>query len=207
MIKELIGDTSPAELASKTLLDPMMGSGTLLSEARALWMPNFARNYAFYQWKKCPKIFLSESFAFNYSLPTAIPFAKFKGQDIQEEMVTVAKKNLSSLEEFIQKIQKGKFQPASFELKQANSLEASEKLENLWILVNPPYGERLEKAAHKGLSEVAKTLCKNFAPEKIGILYADKERVQSAPQGYRLEKEIKVNNGGIRCLFTILRKN
>ena len=67
-----------------------------------------------------------------------------------------------------------------------------------------PYGERLPVAGRGGLKALATALCLQYKPQKLGILYPDKERVAPGPEGYQVLKELKINNGGLRCLFTIL---
>jgi len=62
LLKETIGDASAAELSQVVLCDPMMGSGTILTEARSLWQGQFQRDFAFKHWKKVPKLLLSPSF-------------------------------------------------------------------------------------------------------------------------------------------------
>lgn len=207
LLQDLIGDATPAEISQVTLLDPMMGSGTFLSEARALWSGHFARPYAFQKWKKTPKLFQSPSFAFNYEIPSASLFKKFVGFDINEEMIPVATKNFAEVERQIHQVQKASFQKAHIEFSQQDALQAVYKSEGpLWMILNPPYGERLETNIKGGLKGLAQTLCRQYKPEKLGILYPEKERIQTPPEAYKILKEIKINNGGIRCLFTILVK-
>ncbi len=211
LLREMIGDATPAEIASVTLCDPMMGSGTFLTEARALWSGQFQRDYAFKQWKKCPKLFLSPSFALNYEIPARAPFKALLGMDINPEMPEIAEKNFAEVESQLKAYQRDEFNPQSHKFWTQNSLESkalplegTSLLGALWMVVNPPYGERLPVAGKGGLKALAAELCRLYKPQKLGILYPDKDKVQPAPNGYKIEKELKINNGGIRCLFTIL---
>ncbi|UOF01716.1 RNA methyltransferase [Bdellovibrio reynosensis] len=205
LIKELVdGDT---DLSEVTLFDPMMGAGTFLTEARSLAAGQFVRPFAFQKWKKAPKLFLSNSFAFNYSLPPAKTFKKFIGKDINSEMLEVVEKNFQEVERQISLVQKKAFSKADLDVSQGDSLMGpSLAAENLWMIVNPPYGERLPTASGEGLKGLAHELCSRYTPRRIGLLYPDKEKVQPVPQGYRRLKEIKINNGGIRCLYTVLTR-
>lgn len=204
LLHELIGDSSPSECVRTTLLDPMMGSGTFLTEARSLWSGQFARPYAFQKWKKTPKLFQSSNFALNYEMPPAPLFKKFVGFDINEEMAHVAKKNFAEVERQLQEVQRSLFQNADCEFRVQDALKGEWKAEGpLWMILNPPYGERLPVQLKGGLSGLAQTLCRQYAPRKLGILYPEKEKVQPI-EGYKVFKETKVNNGGIRCLFTVL---
>lgn len=207
ILRSLVGDASGKELAETILLDPMMGSGTFLTEARALYDGNFTRSYAFQQWKKVPKLFLSPSFAFNYTAPTTPLFKKYVGFDLNSEMPVIAEKNFKALEQKLEKVQRTKFHSAALELANQDGLEAKMcVVENLWLVVNPPYGERLTEGVSGGLKGLVQGLLKNYKPQKLGVIYPDKERLQKVPEGYKVAKELKINNGGIRCLFTLLTR-
>lgn len=205
LLREMIGEETPAEVQSVTLCDPMMGAGTFLTEARSLWAGQFQREFAFKNWKKCPKLFLSPSFSLNYEMPAKAPFKALIGCDLNGEMLPVAKKNFEEVEAQLKSHQRDRFQSAPIEFKQQDALKgAAFSATPLWMVVNPPYGERLPVAGRGGLKALASELCRQYKPQKLGILYPDKERVQPVPEGYQILKELKINNGGLRCLFTIL---
>jgi putative N6-adenine-specific DNA methylase len=204
LLREMIGEATPAEVAAATLCDPMMGSGTFLTEARALWSGQFVRDFAFKQWKKCPKLFLSPSFAFNYEIPARAPFKALLGMDINPEMPMIAEKNFNEVESQLKAYQKAEFKAQEHKFWAQNSLEGADLAGPVWMVVNPPYGERLPVAGKGGLKALASELCRLYKPQKLGILYPEKDKVDPAPNGYKIEKELKINNGGIRCLFTIL---
>ncbi|QLY24141.1 RNA methyltransferase [Bdellovibrio sp. KM01] len=204
LLREMIGDATPAEVSSVTLCDPMMGSGTFLTEARGLWSGQFQRDYAFKQWKKCPKLFLSPSFALNYEIPARAPFKAVLGMDINPEMPGIGLKNFNEVEAQLKAYQRYEFKSQEHKFWVQDALQGVDLRGPLWMVVNPPYGERLPVAGKGGLKTLAAELCRLYKPQKLGILYPDKDRVQPAPNGYQIEKELKINNGGIRCLFTIL---
>lgn len=205
LLKEMIGEATPAEIREVTLLDPMMGAGTFLTEARSLWQGQFKRPFAFQKWKKAPKLFLSETFVFNYELPPSNMFKAFVGFDIEEKMLKVVAENFKEVERQIQFQEKADFKMTPLEVLHKNSMETTwTGTRPLWMIVNPPYGERLSGEGLGGLKGLAEAFCTNFKPQALGILFPEKERLQKAPIGYKVEKELKINNGGLRCLFTIL---
>lgn len=207
LLKDMIGDAIPEDVVLTTLLDPMMGSGTFMTEARALGSGQFERPYAFQKWKRTPKLFLSPSFAFNYELPVTALFKKYVGFDIDPEMITIAAKNFAEVERQLALVQRKTFVAAIKEFSVQDALLGEyQETGPLWLIVNPPYGERLPKAIQGGLQGLAKELCRLYKPVKLGVLYPDKERVQKAPEGYKVAKELKINNGGLRCLFTVLTR-
>lgn len=206
ILQEMIGKTPAAELADVTLLDPMMGSGTFLCEARALWAGQFARDFAFKKWKRAPKLFLSPSFALNYKLAVRHPFKAYAGFDIDPDMIPAAEANFTEVERQLQAYQKSAFVKAPHNFVCGDSLQVSQDLGPSWVVVNPPYGERLAVAGSGGLKGLVTALCERHKPLRFGVLYPEKERVTTAPAGYKVLKEVKINNGGLRCLFTILTR-
>lgn len=209
LLKSLIDATPRADLSHVTLLDPMMGSGTLLIEARALWSGQFLRPFGFQKWKKVPKLFLSPSFAMNYELPVGGGFKKILGFDISGNMVSIAKENFDEVEKQLLRSHKKSFSAVPAEFRHEDAIEEATVAEGdhpLWMVLNPPYGERLPFAIEGGLPELAQVLCKRYKPQRIGILYPDREKVHPAPPGYNVLKVLPVNNGGLRCLFTVLTR-
>ncbi|WII73820.1 RNA methyltransferase [Bdellovibrio sp. 22V] len=207
LLRAMIDQATPAELSQVTLLDPMMGSGTFLCEARGLWSGHFARPYSFQKWKKAPKLFLSPSFALNYELPVRNIFRRYIGFDVNADMLPAAEKNFAEVERQLREVQRDLFQKAEHLFKQQDALTGEFSSDSpLWMVVNPPYGERLPVAGKGGVRALAQVLCERYKPHKLGILYPDKERVTPVPEGYQVLKEHKINNGGLRCLFTILTR-
>ncbi|MEN0059042.1 MAG: RNA methyltransferase [Bdellovibrio sp.] len=206
-LQAMIADKPPASLAKVTLMDPMMGAGTFLTEARSLYSGQFRRPYAFQKWKKAPKLFLSPHFAGNYEMTSFSPFKEYVGRDIQEKMLPVVRENFAEVEKQIADSAKASASSLCF-LSMGDALSESrpaEAQDPLWLVVNPPYGERLPTAV-KGVQSLTETLCRLYRPEKLGILYPEKERIRP-PMDYQIEGEHRLNNGGLRCLFTILTKS
>ena len=211
LLRTMMGETAPAELRQITLADPMMGSGTFLTEARSLWQGQFQREFAFQKWKKTPKLFQSSTFIYNYDLPPSKIFKSLIGLDIEEKMMKVAQANFDEVEKQIQAQEKNRFQKMPLTLHHQDSLATfSAKLlahsAPLWMIVNPPYGERLSGDQVGGLKKMAQSLCQIYAPQKLGILYPERERLSGPPAGYKIDNEVKINNGGLRCLYTLLTR-
>lgn len=184
-----------------TLVDPMMGSGTYLYEAAGWNRGHFARSYAFQAWPKAPKLFLAERFHLNYKTLRPQPFQKLLGMDLSEKMVSAAKQNLEQVQ---RAPGSEKLPTCAAHLQQGDALSGEVLLPTqAWMIVNPPYGERLEEASLT-LQDLVRTLTERYRPELLGVLYPEAGSVlKSLPHG-RVVKQIKINNGGIRCLFTIL---
>ncbi|MNJ94694.1 Ribosomal RNA large subunit methyltransferase L [compost metagenome] len=207
LVKQMMVGKTFEETSQVTLIDPMMGSGTFLTEARSLTSGQFKRSFAFQKWKKCPKLLLSSSLAFNYKIPVRVPFAKYVGFDLAEEMIPVAQKNFSEVETQLQAVQRKDFAPAATQFIGESSIigEPFQLEGERWVISNPPYGERLTMALEEdGLASVLSALIAKFKPQRIGLLYPDRDRLKRAPKGYKILAEIPVNNGGLRTMFTIL---
>jgi putative N6-adenine-specific DNA methylase len=204
---ELLSQGKSVEDKAKTfLVDPMMGSGTFLTEARALYDGQFQRPFAFQKLKKCPKLFQMPGFSLNYRLPETPNFKFFVGYDISAEMTEVAKKNYAATEAQIADYRRKKFLSRPLTVRHKNSLiEGAEADRGGWVISNPPYGERLTMALEEdGLKGIVDGLIAQFQPERLGLLYPAKDRLKKAPVGYKLVSESNINNGGIHTVFTVL---
>lgn len=206
LLELLSAGKTPEDKAKTFLVDPMMGSGTFLTEARALYEGQFQRPFAFQKLKKCPKLFQMAGFALNYRLPETPNFKSFVGYDISEEMTDVARKNYAATESQIENYRRKKFQSVPLTVRHKNSLTEGEEADRGgWLISNPPYGERLTMALEEdGLKGIADGLISKFAPERLGLLYPAKDRLKKAPTGYKLVSESNINNGGIHTVFTVL---
>lgn len=193
LVRRLIADEPPAALEELELVDPMAGSGHLLSEAASLWAPNFARSYAFQSWKRGPKLFRQPGFASNYKLAMRAPFGAVAGFDVDPRMVAVLVKNR----------ERGLFGSRARAGREDLFLGASEGAEGgrRWVLVNPPYGLRL---ASPPAQEILDRLLEKYRPRRLGILLPeDAARALRWPEAYVRVNETPVKNGGLACRFTV----
>lgn len=189
------------------LFDPMMGSGTLLLEARSQGHGNFRRHYSFLLFKKTPKVLRSELFCLNYRQAPVQRYSRLIGQDIDEKMVSVVQKNYEKLESILKETEKKSFQSIALDVSSGDSLAKPRNVnipKDCIIVCNPPYGERLEQAS-KNLTGLFEGFA-GYEPKIISVLYPTRGGGFRIPEGYRLHSEIPLNNGGIRCLFTILTR-
>ena len=207
LLNQLKGDAGLEQIQKVHLLDPMTGSGTFLTEARATYFGNFQRAYSFQAWPKGPKLFKMPAFAANYKFSVPETFASFNGIEISEKMTKAAEENWKSLEAILSQTSKGQFKAAPVRWHQADALESPVQMpQPVWMILNPPYGERIASDTFT-TGELLEKLCLNYGPSRLGVLLPEKEALKQAPLGYRQIKQIKVNNGGIRCLFRILEKS
>lgn len=185
-LKELMGKTSEQEISQISLVDPVCGSGTFLIEAAHLWTPNFSRSYAFQKFRKLPKLFQQKEFAKNYRLPESPRFQNLIGFDLDPKMVQVAAKNAGELPGF--RCEVGDV----FQSKRPPSMTGP-----VWMILNPPYGERLQELR---MDNLLRSLEASWKPQKIGILMTEamRARLKNRPQ-----KEIRLLNGGLACVFCV----
>ena len=172
--------------ANTDFLDPMCGSGTFLIEAAmfALKIPaNINRKtFAFEKWRDWdPKLF--EIIKESQLKKVVNPKIQISGSDKAPSAIEKAKQNIenANLSEFI-KIQKKDF----FQLdKQTKG--------PLHLLMNPPYGERLEgdiNALYQGIGDGFK---QSFPNTQAWLISSNMEAIKCI--GLRPSRKIKIFNG------------
>ena len=198
MVRKLIKDCSVDELAQIALLDPMAGSGTLLSEAHNLYQPRFVeREYSFQKFISCPKTLkatqLSQNFPKFYKL-----FKNIIASDNEEKMISILNQNLKLI------VGSDHLKIVKNDLFIENNLLNISK-DKLWIIVNPPYGERLSLV--KGFQFLGQALS-SIGAERIGIVVPVKEvtQLQSGMKFYKLDSKWAFRNGGIPVEFLVFIK-
>ncbi len=123
------------------IVDPFVGSGTILFEALSYDVPNFERDYAWLHLKNSPKLFKSDSWKKNYRWFNKENRVQGFGFDIDEKSLVNLEKN---------KIEFAKIYP-QIKFKIETVLQDSHQLDlsthglkkNVWLVTNPPYGIRL----------------------------------------------------------------
>lgn len=212
ILQKMMAGFDPSRLARVTLLDPMMGSGTFLLEARSMYSPAVARDFGFQKLKSCPKLFLSPQFPLNYKLPSSNIFKSYVGMDIDQEMVQVAQTNWSELEKQLATVERKNFAPQNIQFHHHDVFESFAQItslgEELWIATNPPYGERLQGKAADELVDYVEALAQ-FRPSRMAVLYPERSRLKSAevPAGYKMITEIPILNGGLKTILTLLERS
>ena len=167
-------------------LDPMCGSGTILTEAAMIACnipPNLNREeFGFENWpdfdvdlyELIEKAALKKIKDFHF---------KIEGFDIEADIVSKAKENIKSanLQEFIS-VRKQDF----FESKKEND-------NSLYIVFNPPYDERLQVDAEKLYASIGSTLKHGYPGTQAWMITSNMEALKHV--GLRPSRRIRLYNG------------
>ncbi|MBC7742485.1 MAG: hypothetical protein H7061_09820 [Bdellovibrionaceae bacterium] len=141
MVRQLMKKTSlNPEL---TVIDPFVGSGTILFEVASAQQPLIKRNYSWLRFINRPKIFKSETWSKNFRwLQTEVSF-KLIGFDLNDKSIANVERNEILFSELFPNVK------LDLDVHQADSqsvdLTSYKNEKNLWIVTNPPYGHRLEQ--------------------------------------------------------------
>ncbi len=167
-------------------LDPMCGSGTILTEAAMIACnipPNLNREeFGFENWPDFD-VDLYELIE-NAALKKIRDFHfKIEGFDIEADIVSKAKENINSanLQEFIS-VKKQDF----FESKKEND-------QSLFIVFNPPYDERIQVDAEKLYTSIGATLKHGYPGTQAWMITSNMEALKHV--GLRPSRRIKLFNG------------
>jgi putative N6-adenine-specific DNA methylase len=194
-LRKLRLNTSLAEIAKVNLVDPFCGSGTFLIEASLMHQALFHRNYTFKDFRQLPQLFRQEKFQFNYKLPEVIQYQSYLGLDMNDKVLLAAQKNAAEL--------KVSTPPVEISLQNENLFETAKRhlKKPLWIIANPPYGERLSLEKPQLLYN---RIFEKYNPERVGVLWSQEiaQRL-TLPEGYAKVATYKVSNGGLDCAFVI----
>lgn len=141
---ELFKQSSSFSLNSEesVLFDPFCGSGTLLFEALTHELPNLSRSYTFESFAKKTSLLSSASWKKNYKIK---PYSKFKvlGSEVDLQTFEKLESNFQNLlRQYAVTSERASFIHANCETLDYPKLVESSQ--NLFLLSNPPYGERLK---------------------------------------------------------------
>lgn len=187
-LRKMRGPLSLVETRDIRLIDPMLGSGTFISEAHDQYQLNSQRVFQFQNWKKTAVVLKNPLWLKNYE-SFAEPFAGYMGLDSDPEMINIAKSNLAYISNLELKVQ---------DLFQAKPTTSQEKK---WLICNPPYGERLH--VDFKLEELLEKLIQTYQPEKLGVLCSQSQYNSLNPKTKKNIVSFYVKNGGIDCVFLI----
>jgi len=169
-----------------SFLDPMCGSGTILTEAAMIACnipPNLNREeFGFENWPDFD-VDLYELIE-NAALKKIKDFHfKIEGFDIESDIVSKAKENIKSanLQEFIS-VRKQDF----FESKKEHD-------NSLFIVFNPPYDERLQVDAEKLYTSIGATLKHGYPGTQAWMITSNMEALKHV--GLRPSRRIRLYNG------------
>lgn len=193
-LRLMLKEESRAGLAEVALLDPMAGSGSFLREARNLYLPNLQRTYAFQSFGRLPKIMKSESFWKNLREPWREEplFGDLIGGEIDESVYSILAAS------------------PGIRAYPGDSLQRLTRVEwglppdqRLWIVLNPPYGERIKDLSWMGAFPA---WLKSMAPEKLALwLPVGLERSFVQQLGVTPASSISLSNGGIPCKVLLFK--
>lgn len=173
-----------------TLVDPMCGSGTLLTEALSFFQPLHLRKFSF---EEAP--FFRGKLIRQENSEKTLPVTKGLGFDLNGELLKKVSKELNdSL-------------PVTF--KEADSLKEKLTEDECVILCNPPYGERIKIQGKRGsfLKEAWEKFMKTDRPVRFGwVLPSDMDDLFSRAEGYTLKTKRHLKNGGMAVTFWIWQR-
>jgi putative N6-adenine-specific DNA methylase len=170
-----------------TLVDPMCGSATFLTEARYFFTPLHLRKFSFeeapfFKGKMIKKTEETKSF----------PIKKLKGFDVNQELLTKVTKSIPDSSEI--------------KLQHRDSLQNKLMDEEIFMICNPPYGERIKIQGKRGqfLSEAWNKFLTIDQPLRFGwLLPSDMDDLFQNPKGYKLSTKRHLKNGGLAVTFWI----
>jgi putative N6-adenine-specific DNA methylase len=178
--------------ASATLTDPMCGSGTLLIEAGLIAnrIPpgKFRSVFGFTKWKDYDEsLFLKvKQECENQMIESPV---KIFGSDISEQAVRQSDANISKAgltDRIILKVS---------DFKELRSIDNKG-----FIVMNPPYGQRLKSdEIDKLYSMIGTTLKHNFAGDKAWIITSGKEYLKNI--GLKPKSKYILFNGALECIL------
>lgn len=170
-----------------TLVDPMCGSGTLLTEALTFHKSLHLRPFAF---ETAP--FYKGKLLRNLPDLTPLPVEKALGFDLNSELLAKVQHEIGNDFPII--------------LQARDSVLAPIKAQNMVMICNPPYGERIKIDGKRGsfLKEAWKKFLESDKPLRFGwVLPSDMDDLFKNPEGYKLKTKRPTRNGGLAVTYWI----
>lgn len=167
-----------------TLVDPMCGSATFLTEAlnfnNPLHFRKFAFEYApFFKGKMVRLPIVTQKF----------PVSKVIGFDVNEELISKVKKE------------------SDLDLRVLDSVKEKLPVENEFVMIcNPPYGERIKIEGKRGsfLREAWEKFLKVDRPLRFGwVLPSDMDDLFAKAPGYKMLRKKHLKNGGLAVTYWV----
>ncbi len=171
-----------------TLVDPMCGSGTFLTEALTFYTPLHLRTFAF----ETAPFFKGKTLKMTKTVEAQGLLNHAVGFDINEELLLKIKKGISGL-------------PITFQ-SQDSTLTPIKIPGEMIMICNPPYGERLKIEGKRGtfLKEAWKKFIEVDRPLRFGwLLPKDMDDLFLHPKGYKQVSKRSFRNGGLAVTFWI----
>lgn len=200
----LLEQVSPlAEKTGYELVDPMMGGGTFLIEARDLGVRVDSRGFAY---QSClPLLQRLESSPILRRAETGVEFESLVGFEADAKVCAAALENLKRAEGT--QVPQPRIETHCVDFMQAETLPARGKR---WLVANPPYGERIQVQGR--LSEFYESFlaaCERVVePERACFIFPQKSlpRKLRLPKGWSLVGERPFLNGGIAVVAMLYQR-
>ncbi|MFN9066307.1 MAG: hypothetical protein ACK5V3_03705 [Bdellovibrionales bacterium] len=183
LLYDLSQSLTGPELREATLIDPMMGSGTFLSESLSWNLPVIDRPFRYQNFKGLPG-FLKIPWWKNLHAPQDSLFGHHLGFDKEEAVVKMAQQNLS------------KFESSNNIILEKRDVFSTKKQDGFmgrkFMISNPPYGERLKV---DDLQLLLQASLNHYLPERA-LFIVPREARLNFPQ-YSLKFSREFSNGGL----------
>jgi putative N6-adenine-specific DNA methylase len=174
------------------LIDPMCGSGTILSEALLIASdvyPQWSReDFTFMNWKNFPKKLFTEIIR-DLESKAHEPLHKLFGYDIDRKQLRKAQDNLEDFpfSDFVH-------------LEGGDFFKLSPPQPEGWLIINPPYGERLPlDEAREFYSAIGSRLKHHWSGYSAWILSGNLPALKVL--GLKPSAKHTVYNGGLECRY------
>ncbi len=176
----------------KQLIDGMCGSGTIAIEA-ALWANNippgiFRQEFAFMRWKNYD--------AKLFELITESSLNKIKEQELD---IVANEIYEPTVKKMMNNLKNAKLQDI-IKISNKNFFDLTTDRKNGFIILNPPYGERIEKQEIADFyKQIGDKLKKDFAGFTCWIITSSAEGFKNI--GLRPTRKITLFNGSLECRY------
>lgn len=175
----------------QTLLDPMCGSGTFPIEACLIARniaPGSFRNFAFEKWNNYNHDIWSSLKKEAKNAVKRDCNVRIIGYDLDPAALDAASRNAdkAGVEEFI-------------DFDRMDFFKNEEPFRNIFVIMNPPYGERLEDAAEMVdfYKNIGNRLKSSYTDSKAWILSGNLSALKNL--GLHPSRKVKLYNGAIEC--------
>lgn len=141
---------------SLTIIDPFVGSGTLLFEASSFRQPNLNRHFPWLDFKTAPKLFKSETWKKNYRWFEQQNVPQCLGFDNDDKALNSLAQNRIEFEKLY-----GRPADITAEFQDSRDLKLDRSVlrKAVWVITNPPYGIRLaDENAKEVLENIESTI-------------------------------------------------
>jgi putative N6-adenine-specific DNA methylase len=171
-----------------TLVDPMCGSATYLTEAMNFHIPLHMRPFAF---ETAP--FFKGKMVRLPLVTTKLPVKNVIGFDMNEELLAKVKSE------------------TAYDLRVQDSVKTPIKVDGEFVMIcNPPYGERIKIEGKRGsfLREAWEKFLNVDKPLRFGwVLPSDMDDLFQKPKNYKLLSKKHLKNGGMAVTYWVFERN